>query len=501
MEHTGPDAVLIGAGIMSATLGTLLKELDPGIRIEIYERMDGSAAESSDAWNNAGTGHAAYCELNYTPQRPDGSIDISKALHVSEAFEQSKQFWTYLVRDCDLDCPADFIKQVPHCAFVHSDENRRFLRKRWEAMTAVPFFRDMRYSEDPEEIASWMPIVMEGRASEAVAATKMDLGTDVDFGALTRELFARLMRMDGVKLHFGYEVRDIDRVSSSRAGREGAWELTVKDLHSGEKSSVQTPFVFIGAGGGALPLLQKSGIPEGKHFGGFPVSGQWLRCTNPGVIARHHAKVYGKAAVGAPPMSVPHLDARRINGEPALLFGPYAGFSTKFLKEGSLWDLPRSVRFSNIAPMVSAGLHNLPLTRYLIQQVIQSEDDRMSALREYYPLAKEEDWELEVAGQRVQIIKADDEEGGILEFGTELVASNDGSLTALLGASPGASTAVSIMIGLLEKCFPKQMLQWRWKLKEMIPSYGRSLAADAALLEKVRRESAEVLGIGGAGRL
>lgn len=493
MEHLGPDVVLIGAGIMSATLGTLLKELNPELQIEIYERMDGSATESSDAWNNAGTGHAAYCEMNYTPERPDGSIDLSKALHVSESFEQSKQFWTYLVRDSDLNCPVDFIRPVPHCSFVHNAANRDFLKKRWEAMRAVPFFQEMQFSDSPQEIASWMPLVMEGRpADEPVAATRMDLGTDVDYGSLTRELCARLMRMDGVKLFFGYEVRDIDPLESN----EGTgWVLNVKDLHSGDKRKVRTPFVFIGAGGGALPLLQKADIPEGKHYGGFPVGGQWLRCKNPDIIARHHAKVYGKASLGAPPMSVPHLDARRINGEPALLFGPYAGFSTRFLKEGSLWDLPRSIRISNLAPMISVGLHNFPLTKYLIRQVMQSDEDRMKALREYYPLAREEDWELEIAGQRVQIIKADEAEGGILEFGTELVASADGSLAALLGASPGASTAVSIMIGLLEKCFSKEMQDWRWKLKEMIPSYGRSLAKDSDLLEKVRQESATVLGV------
>lgn len=487
---TTPDVVLIGAGIMSATLGTLLRELDPNISIEIYERMDGSATESSDAWNNAGTGHAAYCELNYTPEGKDGQIDISKAISVSESFELSKQFWAYLVTHRELNRPADFIKAIPHCAFVWDTANVQFLRKRWEAMSAVPFFKEMQYSEDPAEIKSWMPLVMEGRAyEEPVAATKMDLGTDVDFGALTREMFARLMRMDGVGLHFGYEVRDIDR------DENGGWELRIKDLHSGDKQRVKTPFVFIGAGGGSLHLLQKADIPEGKHFGGFPVSGQWLRCTNPAVIAQHHAKVYGKAAVGAPPMSVPHLDTRRIDGKPTLLFGPFAGFSTKFLKEGSLWDLPKSIRLSNLVPMVSAGWHNIPLTKYLIRQVMQSDEDRMAALREYYPAAKDEDWELEIAGQRVQVIKADEEEGGVLEFGTEVVASADGSLAALLGASPGASTAVSIMIGLLERCFPEQMKEWRWKLKEIIPSYGRPLAKDAAMLEKVRTESAIALGI------
>ncbi len=490
MTTTNPDVVLIGAGIMSATLGTLLKELDPAITIEIYERMDGSATESSDAWNNAGTGHAAYCELNYTPQRADGSIDISKAVKVSEAFEQSKSFWAHLVNRCELNCPADFIKAIPHCAFVWSAENVAYLRKRWEAMSAVPFFKEMQYSEDPVVIAGWMPLVMQNRPTgEIVAATKMDLGTDVDFGQLTREMFARLMRMEGVKLHFGYEVRDIDRSG------DGTWKLRLKDLHKDEKHIVRTPFVFIGAGGGSLHLLQKADIPEGKHFGGFPVSGQWLRCKNPAVIAAHNAKVYGKASVGAPPMSVPHLDTRRIGGEAALLFGPYAGFSTKFLKEGSFWDLPKSIRLSNLVPMLSAGWHNIPLTKYLISQVMQSDEDRMAALCEYYPAAREEDWELEIAGQRVQVIKSDEKEGGVLEFGTEVVAAADGSLAALLGASPGASTAVNIMLGLIERCFPERIDEWKLKLQEMIPSYGRSLADDAALLEKVRSESARALGI------
>jgi malate dehydrogenase (quinone) len=487
---TNPDVVLIGAGIMSATLGTLLRELDPNISIEIYERMDGSATESSDAWNNAGTGHAAYCELNYTPEQPDGSIDISKAIKVSESFELSKQFWAHLVEHGELSCPADFIKSIPHCAFVWGAENVQFLRKRWEAMRAVPFFKEMQYSEDHEIIRQWMPLVMEGRdPGEEVAATKMDMGTDVDFGALTREMFARLMRMEGVKLHFGYEVRDIDKADN------GGWELRVKDLHTGNKRRVNTPFVFIGAGGGTLHLLQKADIPEGKHYGGFPVGGQWLRCINSAVIARHNAKVYGKAGVNAPPMSVPHLDTRRIDGQPALLFGPFAGFSTKFLKEGSLWDLPKSIRLSNLVPMVSAGWNNIPLTKYLIRQVMQSEEDRLGALREYYPGAREEDWELEIAGQRVQVIKADEEEGGVLEFGTEVVASADGSLAALLGASPGASTAVSIMIGLLERCFPARIKEWRWKLKEMVPSYGRNLSEEAGMLEQVRTESAMTLGL------
>ncbi len=485
------DVVLIGAGIMSATLGTFLQELVPGIRITVFERLDHAAAESSDAWNNAGTGHAAYCELNYTPQREDGSIDISKALKVSESFEQSKQFWSQLVEEGVIG--PSFIRPVPHCSFVWGAENVAFLRARHAAMSAVPFFAEMQYSEDPVQIREWMPLVMTGRdPAEKVAATFMPLGTDVDFGTLTRALLKR-MEEKGALLHFNQEVRDIHRIGEANVPdlREH-WKIRVKDLATGALRVVETPFVFIGAGGAALPLLQKADIPEGQHFGGFPVSGQWLRCTNETVIAGHKTKVYGKAGVGAPPMSVPHLDTRQIEGKAALLFGPYAGFSTRFLKSGSLWDLPKSIRLGNLVPMLSAGWHNIPLTKYLITQVMQSDEDRMDTLRQYYPLAQPEDWELEIAGQRVQIIKSDEKDGGVLEFGTELVSSADGSLAALLGASPGASTAVSIMVGLLERCFSGLMASpaGKAKMQELIPSYGISLADHPELLQKVREESA-----------
>ncbi len=487
-----PDIVLIGAGIMSATLGTLLQELDPTLSIEVFERLDTAAAESSDAWNNAGTGHSAFCELNYTPQRPDGSVDTSKAVTVASSFEASKQFWASLVEEGVLT--PDFIRPIPHSSFVWGAENVRYLKARHAALTALPLFEGMDYTEDRDTLERWMPLVMEGRDAETpVAATKMDLGTDVDFGALTRALFRR-MQDRGAVVHFAHEVRDLYRGDDAATPEPEKWRIRVKDLHTEQSRTLHARFVFIGAGGGALHLLQKADIPEGKHFGGFPVSGQWLRCTNPAVIARHHAKVYGKASVGAPPMSVPHLDTRSIGGEPALLFGPYAGFSTKFLKQGSWWDLPKSIRLSNLVPMIAAGWHNIPLTKYLIQQVSQSDEDRLAALREYYPEAKAEDWELEIAGQRVQVIKADEEEGGVLEFGTEVVAAADGSLAALLGASPGASTAVSIMLGLLEKCFPAELAGgWREKLRQLIPSYGQDLSKDAALLHAVRQRTTAVL--------
>eukprot|EP01136_Pigoraptor_vietnamica_P028704 Opistho-1_new@7655 len=350
-------------------------------------------------------------------------------------------------------------------------------------------FAEMEYSEDAQTIAEWAPLIMKDRETATpVAATKMDLGTDVNFGSLTREMFSYLGKQPNVTLHFNHEIRELDKEGN-------AWEITVKNLANRKKQKRTAKFVFIGAGGGSLPLLEKSNIPEGKGFGGFPVSGQWLKCTNEEVIAQHHAKVYGKAAVGAPPMSVPHLDTRVINGKQALLFGPYAGFSTKFLKNGSFLDLPLSIKFNNIRPMLSAGLHNLDLTKYLIEQVRQSPQDRFAALQEYLPSAKFEDWELETAGQRVQVIKKNEKGGGILEFGTEVVSAADGSIAALLGASPGASTAVSIMLDLLNRCFKNKVKsdEWQAKIKQMIPTYKQKLADDEALCNNIRNYTSTVL--------
>lgn len=490
VAETDTDVILIGAGIMSATLGMLLKELEPSLSIEIYERLDIAAAESSDAWNNAGTGHSAFCELNYTPQKPDGSVDTKKAVQIAESFEVSKQFWTYLVEQNILSDPHTFIRNIPHLSFVWGEENIKFLKTRYEELRKCNLFEEMEYTENPATLKEWVPLIMEGRDSnEKVAATKMDLGTDVNFGSLTREMFSYLGKQENVSLFFDHEIRELDKTAS------GAWEVKVKDLDNGKKRKRLAKFVFIGAGGGSLPLLEKSDIPEGKGFGGFPVSGQWLKCTNEEVIARHHAKVYGKAAVGAPPMSVPHLDTRMINGKQALLFGPYAGFSTKFLKHGSFLDLPLSIKFNNIRPMIAAGLHNLDLTKYLIEQVRQSPEDRMVALREYLPNADMKDWELETAGQRVQVIKKDEKEGGILEFGTEVVSAADGSIAALLGASPGASTAVSIMLDLLGRCFKKEMQSAKWlsKIKQIIPTYGQKLAENEALCHETRQHTAATL--------
>ncbi|WP_426094671.1 malate:quinone oxidoreductase [Flavobacterium sp. DSR2-3-3] len=488
--RTNSEVVLIGAGIMSATLGLILKELQPDIKIEIYERLDIAAAESSDAWNNAGTGHSAFCELNYTPEDEDGSINPKKAISIAESFEISRQFWAYLVQECKVSSPENFIKSIPHLSFVWGEKNVAYLKTRFEALHLNPLFKDMIFSTDFDELKKWMPLVMEGRKeSDKVAATSMAIGTDVNFGELTRSIFGYLTKLEGVTIHFNHEVQKL------KQREDKSWRIKITDLATGQTKKAYTKFVFIGAGGGSLPLLEKANVPEGKGYGGFPVSGQWLKCTNAEVIAKHQAKVYGKASVGAPPMSVPHIDSRMINGEKALLFGPFAGFSTRFLKNGSYSDLPLSIKTDNIIPMVAAGIKNIPLTRYLIQQVVQSPKDRINALKEYVPGAKSKDWVLERAGQRVQVIKKDEKGGGILEFGTEVITTADGTLSVLLGASPGASTAVSIMVDLIGRCFKDQFEtpEWQEKLKTIIPSFGQKLNDNPDLLSKVRQETATVL--------
>lgn len=484
-----PDVILIGAGIMSATLGVFLKELQPNISIEIFERLDQPALESSDAWNNAGTGHSAYCELNYTPLK-DGEINTEKAINIAEQFQLSRQFWSYLIASDKLPSPDNFIHTVPHISFVWGDDNVAFLKKRHESLVKNPLFSSMKFSTDYDQLKSWMPLVMENRMrDEKVAATYMPLGTDVNFGALTRNLFEYLKTLKGVTIHFNHDVKKL------KQKKDGLWKMKIEELGKDRTIKRKTKKVFIGAGGGALLLLEKADCKEGEGYGGFPVSGQWLKCTNEKIIAQHQVKVYGKANVGSPPMSVPHLDTRIINGKKELLFGPFAGFSTKFLKNGSYLDLIKSLEFDNIIPMLSAGWHNLPLTKYLVEQVMQSDEDRIEALRAYFPNGKLEDWELLEAGQRVQIIKKDEKEGGILEFGTEIITTTDGSLACLLGASPGASTAVAIMLQLLPKCFPEEMKSKAWldKLKQMIPSYGQLLNGNTMLCQSVIETTSKTL--------
>ena len=484
------DVLLVGAGAMSTTLGVLLKQLDPSLKIAMVERLDHVANESTDAMNNAGTGHAAYCELNYTSQQSDGSINTDKAFAINAAFETSLQFWSYLVEQGHLPEPDNFINNVPHQSFVWGEENVEFLRKRHEALSKTAQFAEMEYSEDPAVLVEWMPLVMQNRqADEPVAGTRVRFGADVNFGALARNMVNYLEQQDNFELLLSRSVEDMAQYS------DGDWKVDLKNGHNGQTESIRTKFLFLGAGGGALPLLQKSGIPESDGYGGFPVSGQWLVCNKQEIVEQHQAKVYGQAPIGAPPMSVPHLDTRVIDGKRALLFGPFAGFTTKFLKKGSVMDMPLSVRLNNLKPMMQVGAKNMDLTKYLISEVMQSHSDRVDSLRRFFPDAKDDDWELSYAGQRVQIIKKNAEGEGKLEFGTEVISSGDGSLAALLGASPGASTATPTMINVIERCFPEAIKTeaWQVKLKEMVPSYGLSLIEDDQLLRATRARTLSTL--------
>ena len=481
------NATLIGGGIMSATLGMLLRQAQPDTKLVMIERLDKVGEESSNGWNNAGTGHAALCELHYTPQRSDGSIDVSKAILVNEQFQLSVQFYTWLVENGIVENPSTFINPVPHLGFARGEADVAFLRARHAALAQETLFSGIEFTEDPSVIRDWAPLLMAGRkGNEPIAATRSVAGTDVNFGVLTKRLVTALQE-DGMALHLGNEVTDLERHGNG-------WKVTSRNRLSGESWTHTTDFVFVGSGGTAVLLLQKSGIPEIRGIGGFPVSGQFLRCTNPDVIARHNAKVYGRPAVGAPPMTAPHLDSRVFEGERSLLFGPYAGFTPKFLKRGSYLDLAKSVHRDNLLTMLTVAKDEVPLTTYLVKQVLQSSSDRMEQLRVFYPDAQDEDWELIEAGQRVQVMRPTPHKRGILQFGTEVIAAADGSIAGLLGASPGASTATAIMVDIMKRCFPSEFASWQPFLEPLLPGLNANLATDAALYEQICARADAVLG-------
>ncbi|MBS7425419.1 malate dehydrogenase (quinone) [Pseudomonas syringae] len=466
------DVLLVGGGIMSATLAVWLNELEPSWSMEMVERLDGVAEESSNGWNNAGTGHSALAELNYTPEDKNGNVDISKAIEINEAFQISRQFWSWQVKTGVLKDPRSFINSTPHMSFVWGDNNIQFLRKRYAALQASPLFSGMQYSEDHEQIKKWVPLMMEGRdPAQKLAVTWSPIGTDVNFGEITRQFVSNLKAKQNFNLQLSSEVEDINH------NDDGTWRVKYKNLKDGTVTETDTKFLFIGAGGAALHLLQESGIPEAKEYGGFPVGGSWLVTDNQTLAMQHMGKAYGIASTGAPPMSVPHLDTRVLDGKRVILFGPFATFSTKFLKNGSYFDLLTSTTTHNVWPMTRVGIEQYPLIEYLAGQVMMSDDDRFAALQQYFPNAKKEDWRLMQAGQRVQIIKRDEEKGGVLKLGTEIVASKDGSIAGLLGASPGASTAAPIMLGVLEKVFKDKVAtpEWQAKLHQIVPSYGTKL--------------------------
>jgi len=480
---------LIGGGIMSATLGTMLKQLQPDWSIQVFEKLGDAAEESSNPWNNAGTGHSALCELNYTPQQPDGSIAIAGAVKVNEQFQVSRQFWSHLVETGALPEPSSFINPTPHMSFVWGADNVEYLRKRFDALKDHPLFEGLEFSDDASVIRGWAPVLIPGRAkSQPIAATRIAAGTDVNFGALAGSLM-------GYLADNGADITYDSRVTGLKRQKDGLWRITARREIGLAPFTVYARFVFVGAGGNALNLLQKSGIPEIRGYGGFPVSGEFLRTDNPELVARHQAKVYGMAAVGAPPMSVPHLDTRVIDGKTSLMFGPYAGFSPKFLKSGSVFDLFKSIRPHNLVPMIAAGAGNLSLVKYLVGQLAAKKSTKFAELQQFFPHGEQKDWYRITAGQRVQVIKKDPKKGGVLQFGTEVVASADGSIAGLLGASPGASTAAPIMLGLIEKCFPERIEAWTPHLTAMVPSFGKQLSDDPALADSIMTRTAQTLRI------
>lgn len=494
-----PDVILIGSGVMSANLGALLKRLDPQLSIQVYEVTEELAQESSHGWNNAGTGHAGICELSYTPHREaDGSVNVKKAIEVFEQFERSKLFWSYAVAEGMIENPDEFINPVPHLSFVHGPQQVDFLRARHAAMSAHHFFREMEYTTDRSTIADWAPLLLEGRAADVpIAATKMDGGTDVNFGNLSRKLLGWLARQDGCGIATSHRVVGIRRTRRlNRASQR--WELDIKDLKTGEIRKNSARFVFVGAGGGSLPLLQKSGIPESKGLGGFPIGGQWLVCENPEIVKKHRAKVYGQALDAAPTMAVPHLDTRILDGTKTLLFGPFAAWTTKFLNEKGSWtDLPRSIKPDNLATLINIGIHNVELVRYLVQQGTQSMADRMEVLHIFYPAAKPEDWKLVDAGIRVQAIKKTDGEAGIVHYGTEVITNADRTISALLGASPGASTSVHIVFEVVKTCFPHLLEtdEGKGRMEAMVPTWDEDikLPENANRFRELDRRANEIL--------
>ena len=484
------DLICVGAGIMSATLALLAKLFDPKMKILILERLDDVALESSAAWNNAGTGHSALCELNYCPINDKDEVSIKKAIKICNQFEVSKQFWAFLVEQGLIENPQDFIQHVPHHSWVYGDDNVTYLKRRYDAMKAHFMFDSIEYTEHLDTMKEWFPLIARGRTgAEPMAASRIDRGAEVNYGNLTRQLFKILEEKFDTKVQCHHEVLDIDPDDAIE------WSVIVKDIKANQKKYYDAHHVFIGAGGGSLLLLQKVEIPEKNGYGGFPVSGEWLVCKNEAIIKQHNAKVYSKAGPNDPPMSTPHLDTRFINGKQELLFGPFAGFSPKFLKRGSNLDLFKSIKWDNISPLLGAFWHNLPLTKYLLEQVTMSHEDRMEELRKFYSDANSEDWELLVAGQRVQIIKKDEFEKGVLQFGTEVVSSKDGSVTCLLGASPGASTATHVMLDVLDKAFPELLHSEKGKSlrKTIVPSWRTDI--DETIFKKHLARSKSLLNV------
>ena len=474
------DVILVGGGIMSATLATLLHELNPQLKIHLYEKLAACGQESSEVLNNAGTGHAGNCELNYTPEK-NGVIDISKALSINEMYELSLQFWSYMVKKNKNLKPQSFITKSSHASFVWNKKNVNFLKKRFNKIKEQPLFKGITFTENYEEIKRKFPLLIHGRNKlNDIALTNYEHGTDVNFGNLTNILISQLKKQNNFKLHLS---EPIQKVTKTKDG------YLIKS-----KSGLQlTKFLFLGAGGNSIKILQNLKVKESFGYGGFPISGKWLICNNKNIVKQHQGKVYSQAETGAPPMSVPHLDIRKIGNQETLLFGPFAGFTFKFLKNGSFLDFPKSIKLSNFKEIITVCLKNLNLVTYLFKQIILTHENRIHHLRKFYPNAKSRDWKLIDAGQRVQIIKPSKGFSGQLEFGTEIIYDDKKTLAALLGASPGASVSAASMLQIIEKCFAQEIPNFSKKIRSIFPSYQIELNKEPKKLEIIRRNYRRIL--------
>eukprot|EP00928_Gymnodinium_smaydae_P063003 TRINITY_DN46711_c0_g1_i1.p1 TRINITY_DN46711_c0_g1~~TRINITY_DN46711_c0_g1_i1.p1 ORF type:complete len:582 (-),score=59.30 TRINITY_DN46711_c0_g1_i1:383-2128(-) len=497
------DVVCIGAGIMSATVALLLQELEPSWKIIMYERLHAVAEESSNGWNNAGTGHSGFMEPNYTkPVRShDGtlrSVTLDKVELICEQFLYSRLYWDYLVKQDLLPDPSTFIHQTDHIAIGIGKDQCDFIMKRFETLQTVDLFDGMEIAlpEEKGKQAMWAPLICTGRnPHEPICMTRSTMGTDVDYGALTKAKVAAFLKLGG-------DLRLFTSVSGLRKEGNG-WIVTSRSTSTGRGvRKVKAKFVFVGAGGWALLMLQKAGIPQVRGYMALPVTADWAVCQNPEVVARHHVKVYAPSAPGAPPMSMPHLNYRQIGGKEVLLFGPFGSLTFKFLRSGSNFDALKALRYHNIFPTIGALVRNFRLATMLIKDVFKSGRHKLAEIRHYYPLADPEDWTLIPAGVRAQIIKKDPKSGrGMLQFGTDVVASSDGSICGVLGASPGASTCVAIALDTLEKCFraKPRFAEWSPKLQKMISGWNPTGTAPADFValapDDVYKSTAETLGI------
>ncbi|NMT64961.1 malate:quinone oxidoreductase [Marinobacter orientalis] len=453
------NVIIIGAGIMGTTFATLAKEMVPDLDITILERLDGPGEGNSSAFWNAGTGHEANCELNYTPVDEE-VISVEKALKIHAQFNVAKQFWAYLIEKGAIKDPTTFINQTKHCTIV-SEPAIQELKLRFKEMSAHHFFEHMRYSEDFDEIKSWIPYTMEERPRhEKMAATVIETGTDVNFGALTEQMAEYAVNDLGVRIEYGTHVR---RVHRSPTGR---W--VIEAVSKGVPVQHKADVLFVGAGGGAFPLLKRSHLPFRSRFAGFPVGGRFLQAQISEEQARYYtAKTYGKAKVGAPPMSVPHLDLRVVDGKHYLLFGPFASFKPVLERGRGFFDYLTSIRLHDIPGLLNVALEHFPLVKYLVSESFKGEKSMFEELDSFAPgLSKKFDWKPIAAGQRVQIIK-----DGDLQMGTEIVVSKDKTYGTLLGASPGASVSPEVMLRCLEQLLPSifSKEEARKKKQEMFP--------------------------------